>query len=47
MTMVIGRDALSYYDEATHQWKAEPGKFEALIGTASDQIAAKCEFELK
>ena len=47
VTMVIGRDALSYYDEATHQWKAEPGKFEALIGTASDQIAAKCEFELK
>jgi len=47
VTLTIGRDALSFYDEATHQWKAEPGKFEALIGTASDQIAAKCEFELK
>ena len=47
VTMTIGRDALSYYDEATHRWKADPGKFEALVGTASDQIAAKCEFELK
>ena len=47
VTLTIGRDALSFYDEATHQWKAEPGKFEVLIGTASDQISAKCEFELK
>ena len=47
VTLTIGRDALSYYDEATHQWKAEPGLFEALIGTASDQIVGKCKFELK
>ena len=45
--LTIGVDALSFYDEATHQWKAEPGKFEALVGTASDQITEKCEFELK
>ena len=47
VTLTIGVDALSFYDEATHQWKAEPGKFEALVGTASDQITGKCEFELK
>ena len=47
VTLSIGREALSFYDEATRQWKAEPGKFVALIGTASDQIAGKCEFELK
>ena len=47
VTLTIGREALSFYDEASHQWKAEPGKFEALIGTASDQIASKCVFELK
>ena len=47
VTMTIGRDALSYYDEATHRWKADPGKFDTLVGTASDQIAGKCEFELK
>ena len=47
VTMTIGRDALSYYDEATHRWKADPGKFDTLVGTASDQIAGKFEFELK
>ena len=47
VTMTIGRDALSYYDEATHRWKADPGKFDTLVGTASDQIAGKCGFELK
>jgi len=45
--LTIGVDVLSFYDEATHQWKAESGKFEALVGTASDQITGKCEFELK
>jgi beta-glucosidase len=45
--LTIGREALSFYDEASSQWKAEPGKFEALIGTASDQISGRCEFELK
>ena len=47
VTLSIGREALSFYDEFSHQWKAEPGKFEALVGTASDQIVGKCEFELK
>ena len=47
VTLTIGRDALSYYDETTGQWKAEPGAFEALIGTASDNLPAKCSFELK
>ena len=47
VTLTVGREALSFYDEGTHQWKAEPGKFEALVGTASDQIVGKCEFELK
>ena len=47
VTLTIGRDALSFYDEATHAWVAEPGTFEALVGTASDQLTAKCSFELK
>ena len=47
VTLTIGRDALSFYDEATHAWVAEPGTFEALVGTASDQLPAKCTFELK
>ena len=47
VTLTIGRDALSFYDETTHAWVAEPGAFEALVGTASDKLTAKCNFELK
>ncbi len=45
--LTIGRDALSFYDEATGSWKAEHGQFEALIGTASDRISSKLKFLLK
>ncbi len=45
--LTIGSDALSFYDEATGSWKAEPGQFEALIGTASDRISSKLKFLLK
>ena len=47
VTLTIGRDALSIYDAAKGGWTVEPGQFEALIGTASDQLAGKCTFELK
>ena len=47
VTLTIGRDALSFYDEAKGQWTAEPGEFEALVGTAADNIVGKCTFELK
>ena len=47
VTLTIGRDALSFYDDVKGQWTAEPGQFEALIGTASDRLTGKCTFELK
>ncbi len=47
VTLTIGIDALSYYDEATQSWKAEAGDFNALIGTAADQIAQQLTFKLK
>ena len=47
VTLTLGRDALSFYDEAKGQWTAEPGMFEALIGTASDRLTHHCSFELK
>jgi len=47
VTLTIGRDALSFYDQEKGQWTAEPGQFEALIGTASDKITGQCTFELK
>ena len=47
VTLTIGADALSYYNEATNGWCAEPGKYEALIGTASDKLPTKYTFQLK
>jgi beta-glucosidase len=47
VTLTVGCDALSFYDESRGQWTAEQGQFEALIGTASDCILGKCSFELK
>jgi len=44
VTLTIERDALSFYDESKSQWTAEPGDFEALIGTSSDQISNKVVF---
>ena len=47
VTLTIGSEALSYYDETRHDWCAEPGKYEALIGTASDLLPTKHTFQLK
>lgn len=47
VAITIGRDALSFYDEATQQWKAEPGYFTALVGDASDNITLKKQFKLE
>ena len=46
VTLTIGKDALSFYDEAAHAWKAEPGVFEALVGTASDKLSNNLSFIL-
>ena len=47
VTFTIGADALSYYDETSGQWCADTGKYEALIGTSSALLPAKCQFQLK
>ena len=47
VTLTIGPDALSFYDEQAGAWRAEAGDFEALIGTASDHITSKVTFTLK
>ena len=47
VSITIGRDALSYFDDRQHQWVAEPGDFIARIGTASDAISANLRFKLK
>ena len=47
VTLTIGTDALSYYDETSSSWRADAGKFEALIGTASNNLPVRCPFQLK
>ena len=47
VSISIGRDALSYYDDSIQDWVAEPGQFEALIGTSSDKILSKVKFILE
>ncbi len=47
VSITIGRDALSYFDDNKHEWVAEPGKFEAIIGASSRDIKGIVPFELK
>lgn len=47
VTITIGKDALSFYDDKTASWTAELGQFEALVGNASDNIVSKVAFTLK
>ena len=47
VTITIGKDALSFYNDKAASWTTEPGQFEALIGNASDNIVSKVAFTLK
>jgi beta-glucosidase len=42
----IGRSALAYYDDRTHQWVAEAGTFDVLVGASSHDIRATARFVL-
>ena len=46
VTFTIDHKALSFYDETRAQWTAEPGAFEALVGTSSAQVSSKVRFTL-
>ncbi len=46
VTFTVDRKALGFYDESRGQWTAEPGAFEALVGTSSAQISSKVRFTL-
>jgi beta-glucosidase len=42
----IGEKDLSYYDEATASWIAEPGTFNVLVGASSKEIKLSDSFDL-
>lgn len=47
VTFTIDKSALSFFDDARHEWVAEPGKFEAIIAASAADIKSKVAFELK
>jgi beta-glucosidase len=47
VTITIDKSALSFFDPVKHDWVAEPGYFEALIGNSSDAIKTKIKFSLQ
>ena len=46
VSITIDKSALSFYNDQTGLWTAEPGDFEALIGTSSANISSVCKFTL-
>ena len=46
MTLSLARDALAYYDDLAHEWVAEAGEFEVLVGASSQDIRGKATFTL-
>lgn len=47
VTFTIDKDALSFFNDAKHQWVAEPGRFEAIIAASSADIKGRVTFELE
>ncbi|GAC1635615.1 MAG: glycoside hydrolase family 3 C-terminal domain-containing protein [Ktedonobacteraceae bacterium] len=46
VTLSLGRDALAYYDDLVHEWVAEAGSFEVLVGASSQDVRARATFTL-
>ena len=47
VSITIDKSALSFYDDRVGEWVAEPGDFEALVGSSSAEIAGRYSFTLK
>ena len=47
VSLSLDKSALSFYNDQTGQWTAEPGEFKALIGTSSKNIISDYKFRLK
>jgi beta-glucosidase len=47
VTFTIDKTALSFFDDKKHDWVAEPGAFEAIVGASSTDIKSKVGFSLQ
>lgn len=47
VTFTVGKNELSFYDDNKEAWIAEPGVFEALVGSSSAEIKGRVAFSVK
>ena len=47
VTFEIDAEDLSYFDAEKHEWVAEPGEFQVLLGSSSEDLKAMVSFQLK
>lgn len=47
VSFIVDQNSLSYFNDTLHKWIAEAGEFEAIIGSSSEEIKARINFELK
>ena len=47
VTFTVDKTALSFFDDKKHEWVAEPGDFEAIVGASSADVKSKVKFTLK
>ncbi|MEO7975887.1 glycoside hydrolase family 3 C-terminal domain-containing protein [Flavobacterium sp.] len=47
VTFTVDKTALSFFDDKKHDWVAEPGAFEAIVGASSTDIKSKVSFSLQ
>ena len=46
VTFIIDKEALCYFDDARHEWVAEPGQFEALVAASAGDVRGVVPFVL-
>lgn len=47
ITLSLDARAFSYWDEATHNWKIDPGKFTILVGDSSENTPLHADIDLR
>ncbi|MDN5627494.1 MAG: glycoside hydrolase family 3 C-terminal domain-containing protein, partial [Weeksellaceae bacterium] len=47
VTITVDQSALSFFDPVKHDWVAEPGEFEVLVGSSSSDIRTTAKFTLR
>ncbi|MDR0541683.1 MAG: glycoside hydrolase family 3 C-terminal domain-containing protein [Dysgonamonadaceae bacterium] len=47
VSFTVSEEDLKFFDDAKHEWVAEPGKFTVYIGASSADIRSTVDFELK